>query len=328
MAKQQIRMGTRQVTARFWDNQDLAELEDSSGFPKLRLTMIGLWATADASGRFEWKPKILAAKIFPVQPQDQINVPAIMELFVEKAFLLKYEVDGKWYGAWPHWAAHNDFRKSDGHYPPPPGFVDPGKPQKPPSKAEAETETEKEVEVKTEAEAEPVTGRQNLSATASAKTNTTRDSLSTVELEQSTATAKPLTPTEKEMLEMIDKLPASSSPLKADDISGPAPRRAFTFKANPEMTDWLARATRADKRKLDAVVSWGQKLSNKEGWKIANWRGNCLTLKMYDAMESQYDHYYDSAGVPEEKRPHYLSGSNAPTPTEIQKDLVEDIPEI
>lgn len=119
MARPKVGMCTRQVTARFWDNEELAELEHSSNQPKLRLTMIGLWAASDAAGRFEWRPRMLAPKIYPFFPEDQAIVEPCMNLFVEHGYLLKYEVDGKWYGAWPHWSEHNDFREAKSVYPSP-----------------------------------------------------------------------------------------------------------------------------------------------------------------------------------------------------------------
>jgi len=42
-----------------------------------------------------------------------------MNLFVQHGYLLKYDSDGKSYGAWPHWGEHNDFRSGKSEYPAP-----------------------------------------------------------------------------------------------------------------------------------------------------------------------------------------------------------------
>ena len=278
MAKQQIRVSTRQVTARYWDNEDLAELEDSSGFPKLRLTMIGLWAVADGAGRFEWKPRVLAAKIFPFQLQDQINVGPIMELFAEKAFLLKYEVDGKWYGAWPHWSEHNDFRKTEGHYPPPAGFVDPVKPPNTPNKTETEVERESEVERETEAETEVETE----------KGHSVSGSVSGTHHEHPTSftSGKP-TP-------------------KPTATPKPTPRLSAYDEGtdyNADLKQWLCCCSPTDQRKFTAVLKWTD-TSN-------YWKGvQCRTMAQYRSMEEQYDKYYRK--LPPGKKPHDVPEETKP----------------
>jgi hypothetical protein len=138
MARPRVAMGTRQVVPRFWDNEELAELEHSSQLPKLRLTMIGLWAASDALGRFELRPRMLASKIYPYHEEDRAMIEPALDLFVSAGFLLKYEVDGKCYGAWPHWSEHNDFRKGTSEYPAPPGALLPRNPPKSPFESESE----------------------------------------------------------------------------------------------------------------------------------------------------------------------------------------------
>ncbi len=81
--------------------------------------MIGLWAASDSAGRFEWKPRQLAAKIYPFNPEDQMTVEKAMEVFAEQGFLLCYQVGEETFGAWPHWAEHNDFREKVSIYPAP-----------------------------------------------------------------------------------------------------------------------------------------------------------------------------------------------------------------
>lgn len=122
MARPRLSMGTRQIVPRFWDNEELADLEKNSHQPKLRLTLIGLWAASDAgAGRFEWRPRTLASKIFPFNEDDRAAMETIMDLLEKHKFLVKYRVGDKLYGMHPHWGEHNDFRKSESPYPPPPG---------------------------------------------------------------------------------------------------------------------------------------------------------------------------------------------------------------
>jgi hypothetical protein len=117
MAKPNFRMNTRMVAARFWGNEDLAELAIQSKIPNLKLTMIGLWAFADEAGIFEWKPRVAASFIYPLEPENQTHVESAMNAFVESGFLKKIEVGGSWYGSWPNWGEHNSFRKNDSRYP-------------------------------------------------------------------------------------------------------------------------------------------------------------------------------------------------------------------
>lgn len=154
MARPRLAMGTRQVVPRFWDHEELADLAVASGVaPDIRLTMIGLWAASDALGRFEWRPKMLAAKIYPYNSGHQATVEPAMNLFVQHGYLLKYDSDGKWYGAWPHWGEHNDFRKGVSEYPAPPGLLPRNPPQSPQNvnvnvKKNVENEIENESEGK------------------------------------------------------------------------------------------------------------------------------------------------------------------------------------
>jgi hypothetical protein len=79
--------------------------------------MIGLWATADEAGIFEWEPRRLAVKIYPYNVEDQRAVEPAMNAFVGAGFLKKLEVGSSRYGVWPNWGAHNDFRKTNSRYP-------------------------------------------------------------------------------------------------------------------------------------------------------------------------------------------------------------------
>src|SRR5207249_3820803 len=105
------------VSARFWSNDELAELAEKSQVPDLELAMIGLWAFADETGIFEWKPRVAAGLLYPTRPSKQANVEPAMNVMVEAGFLKKIQVGQDWFGYWPNWGEHNDFRNNTSRYP-------------------------------------------------------------------------------------------------------------------------------------------------------------------------------------------------------------------
>lgn len=166
--KPSLKLATRQVTPRFWENAELADLEIETGIRHLRLTMIGLWAVADEVGIFEWHPRRLAGKIYPYSAEDQQAVEPAMNAFVQAGFLKKIEVNGSWYGVWPHWGEHNKFRKNESRYPEVAaalghsveGEKTPDEGQNTPLEAELETELEVEVVGGSESKKEPTASGQ------------------------------------------------------------------------------------------------------------------------------------------------------------------------
>jgi hypothetical protein len=61
-----------------------------------RLLILGLWCEAHDDGVFEWKPLTLKARLFPV---DAVDVPALLSELTALAFIQRFEVAGKPYGA-------------------------------------------------------------------------------------------------------------------------------------------------------------------------------------------------------------------------------------
>jgi hypothetical protein len=118
MAKPNFKLSKRMVSARFWTNPELSRLAKQSKIPNLKLTMIGLWAFSDEAGIFEWQPDIAAGMIYGLDTDaERETVEPAMNAMVEAGFLKKIEVNGHWYGAWPHWGEHNDFRNNSSRYP-------------------------------------------------------------------------------------------------------------------------------------------------------------------------------------------------------------------
>jgi hypothetical protein len=61
-----------------------------------RLLALGLWNEADDQGVFEWKPITLKLRLLPA---DSVDVAALLAELVTIGNLMRYEVDGKPYGA-------------------------------------------------------------------------------------------------------------------------------------------------------------------------------------------------------------------------------------
>jgi hypothetical protein len=155
MAKPNFKLSKRMVSARFWTNPELSRLAKESKIPNLKLTMIGLWSFSDEAGIFEWQPDIAAGMLYGLDTDaERQAVEPAMNAMVEAGFLKKIEVNGHWYGAWPHWGEHNDFRNNSSRYPevadalgyPRKGAPTLNSPQRP-SEAEVQTEVEGDVEV-------------------------------------------------------------------------------------------------------------------------------------------------------------------------------------
>lgn len=61
-----------------------------------RILIIGIWSHADDGGGFEWKPLTLKMRVFPA---DMLDVAPLLEELVQNDVVMKYDVDGKTYGA-------------------------------------------------------------------------------------------------------------------------------------------------------------------------------------------------------------------------------------
>lgn len=109
----------------------------------------GALARSDAYGVFKWEPERMAILVWPYNSERQDSFPEDLELLAEGSaedrVIQKYEVDGTWYGCFPHFEEHNSMeRRGKPQLPFPPGTKSPWTPR----------ETEKELEKKTEKETE------------------------------------------------------------------------------------------------------------------------------------------------------------------------------
>lgn len=107
MARPPAGMRMRVLKPDFFKNDKLADLEHETGIQQFRLNVLGLFGVADDHGRFEWRPRRIAAEIHPYYEGDRETVEPTMEKLAEVGRLWKYEVEGEWYGQFPHWDRHN-----------------------------------------------------------------------------------------------------------------------------------------------------------------------------------------------------------------------------
>lgn len=64
--------------------------------PMARLLFIGLWNECDDGGCFEWKPMRIKMRILPA---DNIDAASILDELVKAECIMRYDIDGKTYGA-------------------------------------------------------------------------------------------------------------------------------------------------------------------------------------------------------------------------------------
>jgi len=64
--------------------------------PLAAVLLIGIWTEADDEGVFEWKPLTLKARILPA---ISASIDPLMAALVDNRFLMRFEVDGRSYGA-------------------------------------------------------------------------------------------------------------------------------------------------------------------------------------------------------------------------------------
>lgn len=84
-----------------------------------RLLLIGVWCESDDAGAFEWKPKVLKARVFP---GDNVDAEPLLAELVAQSFIQPYEVDGRRYGAVRNFCRFQRPRKPKARYPLPEKF--------------------------------------------------------------------------------------------------------------------------------------------------------------------------------------------------------------
>lgn len=92
----------RTVKPDLFRHEDLHDLELETGLP-VRLAFIGLFCVCDKAGRFRWRPKQLKLDIFPY---DDLDFERVIDALASRDFLVKYEVEGVFYGCIPTFTRH------------------------------------------------------------------------------------------------------------------------------------------------------------------------------------------------------------------------------
>lgn len=92
----------RTVKPALFRHEALFEAEEETGLP-LRLAFIGMFTCCDREGRFEWRPRQLK---LDVMPYDNIDFSRVLDALFTRGFLVKYEVEGKFYGCIPSFINH------------------------------------------------------------------------------------------------------------------------------------------------------------------------------------------------------------------------------
>lgn len=82
-------MRARNIKPGFLKNEDLIELD-----PLVRILFAGLWMMADREGRLEDRPKKIKIEILP---GDNCDVNEMLDQLAGRAFIIRYEVEGKRY---------------------------------------------------------------------------------------------------------------------------------------------------------------------------------------------------------------------------------------
>lgn len=89
----------------FFTNEQLAELP-----PFGRLLFAGLWTLADRKGRLPDIPKVISGSVFPF---DKVPVERLLDMLAERAFILRYAVDGKRYIQVVKFETHQHVHKNE-----------------------------------------------------------------------------------------------------------------------------------------------------------------------------------------------------------------------
>lgn len=99
----------RSIKPEFFRHEALFEAERSTGLP-LRLAFAGLWTVADREGRFVWSPRNLKLDCLP---HDEVDFSAVLDALDAGGFIVRYEVEGKTYGAIPSWHEHQHINQRE-----------------------------------------------------------------------------------------------------------------------------------------------------------------------------------------------------------------------
>jgi hypothetical protein len=130
----------RTVKPELFMHEGLFEIAKAYQLP-LQFAFIGLFTCCDREGRFCWQPRRLKASILPYH---EVDMEAVLEIFVRHGFVKKYVHQDLWYGCIPSWSKHQVIRhEPESILPPPddPNWTKPEPKNTPLSCPEMENET-------------------------------------------------------------------------------------------------------------------------------------------------------------------------------------------
>jgi hypothetical protein len=93
----------RTVKPELFRHVSLYKAETQTQLP-LRLAFIGLFTRCDREGRFKWVPEDLKCDVLPYD--KEIDFEAVLEALANFGFIVKYQLNGKFYGCIPSWHEH------------------------------------------------------------------------------------------------------------------------------------------------------------------------------------------------------------------------------
>lgn len=80
----------------------LFETERASGLP-IRFAWAVLPTLCDREGRFRWRPRVMKPDVLPY---DDVDFETVMNLLLERGFVVKYRHGSEWYGLIPTFLKH------------------------------------------------------------------------------------------------------------------------------------------------------------------------------------------------------------------------------
>lgn len=92
----------RTIKPDFFRHETLFDAEVEERLP-LRVAFISLWTIADREGRFKWRPRSLKSDCLPF---DNVDFSRVLDALATRGFVVKYEVDGEFYGCIPTFTKH------------------------------------------------------------------------------------------------------------------------------------------------------------------------------------------------------------------------------
>lgn len=101
----------RLIDPHFFTHPGLYDAEAATGLP-LRIAFAGLWCQADRDGRFRWEARVLKLHILPF---DDVDFEAVLTALEQHGYVVRYQVDGRWYGVIPSFGRWQTFHKTERH---------------------------------------------------------------------------------------------------------------------------------------------------------------------------------------------------------------------